>query len=133
MFVSRSDVSFRDSIQRDSCVTGAKAIASSDDGSGALSVGDRTNRSVDGDARTLPCEYGFTGNIGFQIVAGKSVASSATFRGPMRRSRYGASDVRHESAACRRSAGVKVTCINFSASANVSGDTAGPVPAPVPN
>src|ERR1043166_9676089 len=44
MFVSRSDVSWRDSIHRDSCVTGANAIASSVDGSGALSALLRTTR-----------------------------------------------------------------------------------------
>ena len=73
------------------------------------------------------------GSIGFQSVAGASVSAIATFRGPVRRSRYGASDRRHESAACCRSAGVIVTCISFSASANVAGVTAGPEPAPVPN
>ena len=49
--MSRSDVSCRDSIQRDSCVTGANAIASSDDGSGAASAFERTNRSRDGPGR----------------------------------------------------------------------------------
>ena len=68
------------------------------------------------------------GSIGFQSVAGASVAAIATLRGPVRRSRYGAIDVRHESAACCRSAGVIVTCISFSASANVAGVTAGPEP-----
>src|SRR5438876_11161620 len=126
MFVSRSDVSFRDSIHWDSWVTGAKAIASSEDGTAALSGFDRTNRSRDG-AAAIP------GSIGFQSVAGASVASIATFRGPVRRSKYCASDVRHESAACWRSAGVMVTCISFSASANVAGVTGGPAPAPVPN
>src|SRR5262249_40307540 len=40
---------------------------------------------------------------------------------------------RHESAACSRWAGVIVTCISFSASAKVAGDTGGPEPGPVPN
>src|SRR5437868_4459181 len=101
-------------------------MASSDDGSGAPSAFDRTNRSDDID-NTRP------GSTGFQSVAGASVASIATFRGPVRRSRYGASDSRHESAACWRSAGVIVTCISFSASANVAGVTTGPEPGPVPN
>ena len=73
-------MSCRDSIHRDSCVTGANAIASSDDGSGAPSAFERTNRSRDG-AGAMP------GSIGFQSVAGASVAAIATFRGPVRRSR----------------------------------------------
>src|SRR5581483_3730738 len=101
-------------------------MASSDDGSGAPSAFDRTNRSRDGNTAS-------PGSIGFQSVAGASVASIATFRGPVRRSRYGASDWRHESAACWRSAGVIVTCTSFSASANVADVTTGPEPVPVPN
>ena len=66
-------------------------------------------------------------------MAGESVAAIANLRGPVRRSRYGASDCRHESAACCRSAGVIVTCISRSASANVAGVTSGPDPVPVPN
>src|SRR5438876_10000914 len=125
MFVSRSDVSFRDSIHWDSWVTGAKAIASSEDGTAALSGFDRTNRSRDG-AAAIP------GSIGFQSVAGASVASIATFRGPVRRSKYCGSDVRHESAACWGAAGVMGTCISVSASAIVAGVTgvAGPAPGP---
>src|SRR5439155_18189220 len=101
-------------------------MASSDDGSGEPSGFDRTNRSRDGEA-AIP------GSIGCHSVAGASVAAIATFLGPVRRSKYCASDVRHESAACCRSAGVMVTCISFSASANVAGVTGGPAPAPVPN
>src|SRR5437667_11317970 len=126
MFVSRSDVSFRDSIHWDSWVTGAKAMASSEDGRAAPSGFDRTNRSPGGDA-AIP------GSIGFQSVAGASVAAIATFLGPVRRSKYWASEVRQESAACCRSAVVMATCISFSASANVAGVTGGPAPAPVPN
>src|SRR5215831_4135377 len=125
MFVSRSDVSFRDSIHRDSCITGAKAMLSSVDGRGAPSAFDRTNALREGDT-AIP------GSIGFQSVAGASVASIATLRGPVRRSRYWASDVRQVSAACWRSAAVIVTCVSFSASAKVSGVTGGPTPAPVP-
>ena len=73
------------------------------------------------------------GSIGFQRVAGESVAAIATLRGPVRRSKYWASEVRQVSAACCRSAAVIVTCISFSASAKVSGVTGGPAPAPVPN
>src|SRR5437870_4974926 len=126
MLVSLSDVSFRDSIHLDNCVTGAKAIASSEPGNAALSAFDLTNRARDDDA-AMP------GSIGFQRVAGASAGAIVNFRGPVRRSRYCASDVRHVSAACCRSASVIVTCISFSASANVAGETAGPEPAPVPN
>src|SRR5262245_47433576 len=72
------------------------------------------------------------GNTGFQIVAGTSAAVIATLRGPVRRSTYCAIDVRHVSAACWRSAVVMVTCISFSAFANVAGVTSGPEPGPVP-
>src|SRR5262245_59114091 len=126
MFVSRSDVSFLDSIHLDSCVTGANAMSSSLVGNGAASGFERTNLSWVGAG-------GMPGNIGFHSVAGASVSTSATRIGPVRRSRYCASDVRQVSAACCRSASVIVTCISFSASANVAGVTAGPEPAPVPN
>ena len=124
--MSRSEVSFLDSIHLDNCVTGAKAMASSEEGRGVSSAFDRTKRSRSSGAGT-------PGSRGCQSVAGASVSLIETLRGPVRRSRYGASDVRHESAACCRSAAVIVTCINFSASANVCGVTAGPEPAPVPN
>src|SRR5947207_3374994 len=125
MLVSPSDVSCRDSIHLESCVTGANAIASSDEGSEAASVFERMNWSRDGPA-AMP------GSIGFQSMAGASVGAIATLRGPVRRSRYGASDRRHVPAACCRSAAVIVTCISFSASANVAGETMGPEPVPVP-
>src|SRR5262245_23748337 len=101
-------------------------MSSSDDGSAAPSVLDRTNRS--GKAGAVS-----PGIAGFQTVAGASVSDIATFLGPVRRSRYCASDWRHEPAAWRRSAGVIVTCISLSASANVAAVTSGPEPAPVPN
>ena len=123
--MSRSDVSALDSIQRESRVTGANAMASSADGSGTPSAFDRTNRSRNG-VTVMP------GSIGFQIAAGASVGARAIFRGPVRRSRYCASVCLHVAAACCRSAGVIVTCISFSASANVAGETAGPEPVPVP-
>src|SRR5262249_57226888 len=72
------------------------------------------------------------GSIGFHSVAGVSVGAMLTLRGPVRRSRYGAIDWRHESAACCRSAAVIVTCISFSASANVAADTTGPDAVPAP-
>src|SRR5262245_2178976 len=125
MFVSRSEESSRDSIHLDSCVTGANAMSASDDGSAAPPVLDRTNRSGADSA-------GAPGSAGFQSVAGASVSVIATFRGPVRRSRYCASDWRHELAACCRSAGVIVTCISLSASANVAAVTSGPEPTPVP-
>src|ERR1700749_3294426 len=105
MFVSRSEVSCRDSIHLDSLVTGEKAMSSSDDGSGTPSSFERMNLSGTDD-NAIP------GSIGFQSVAGASAASIATLRGPVRRSRYGAIDSRQESAACWRSAGVIVTCVN---------------------
>src|SRR5262249_29208329 len=105
--------------------TGANAMWSADDGSAATTDLDRTNRSGAGGV-VRP------GSAGFQMVAGASVSAIATFRGPVRRSRYCASDWRHEPAACCRSAGVIVTCISLSASANVCVVTSGPEPAPVP-
>jgi hypothetical protein len=62
----------------------------------------------------------------FQTVAGASVGSSCTFRGPTRRSTNAAMDVRQLFAAICRSASVIGTCISFSASAKVAGDTSGP-------
>src|SRR4029453_2570445 len=127
MVVNRSDVSRLDSIHRDNSVSGANAMASSDDGSGEAAAFERTKRSREEDAAGTP------GRSGFQTVAGASASSIATFRGPVRRSRYGAIDCRHESAACWRSAGVSVTCVSFSASANVAGVTAGPAPGAAAN
>src|SRR5262249_58142813 len=64
--------------------------------------------------------------FGFQRVAGATPGSSATLRGPTRRSSCGAIDRGQLSAAISRSEGLIVTCISFSASANVAGDTGGP-------
>src|SRR5262245_46564569 len=100
-------------------------MSSSFEGSGAPSGIERTNLSLVGNAVS-------PGSIGFQMVAGESVAAIETLRGPVRRSRYCASEVRQVSAACCRSAGVIVTCINFSASSKVAGVTGGPAPGPVP-
>ena len=86
----------------------------------------RTNRSRAGPAVT-------PGSSGFQRVAGASVGSSATLRGPVRRSSSGAIDVRQLAAAILRCASVIVTCTSFSASANVAGVTSGPTAGAVPN
>src|SRR5688572_11301455 len=120
MFVSRSDVSLRDSIHRACCATVAYAMSASFVGSGTSAAAERTKRSV-ASALTLSREAS-----GVQIVAGASVSSSASLRGPVRRSNSAASDVRQLRDAISRCAGVIVTCISFSASANVAGETSGP-------
>src|SRR4051812_2151354 len=73
------------------------------------------------------------GRAGFHWLAGATVGSSATLRGPVRRSYSGASDTRQLAAAWARSAAVYVTCASFSASAMVVGEIAGPTTGPVPN
>src|SRR5688572_23544025 len=73
------------------------------------------------------------GSSGFHTVAGASESAIVTLRGPVRRSRYGASDCRQDAAACSRSAAVSVTCISFSACSKVAGVTGGPAPAPEAN
>src|SRR5215467_10951086 len=70
---------------------------------------------------------------GIHTVAGGTSGSSATFRGPVRRSRSGARVRCQLEAACSRSEGRIVIWASFSASANVAGDTGGPVIGPVPN
>ena len=70
--------------------------------------------------------------VGFQLVAGRTWASSATLRGPTRRSRSGAIERRQLVAARLRSASVIDTCASFSASANVAEVTGGPDVGPVP-
>src|SRR5262245_66361439 len=70
---------------------------------------------------------------GVQTVAGATSASSATLRGPLRRSISGASDRCQLDAASSRSDGRIVICTSFSASANVPAETGGPVTGPVPN
>ncbi len=72
------------------------------------------------------------GIAGFHRLAGASPGSSATLRGPVRRSYSGAIDTRQLPAACARSAGVSSTCMSLSASANVAGLTSGPTEGPVP-
>src|SRR5262245_19487338 len=119
MLVRRSDVSAFFSIHRDSCVTGANAMSASFAGSGPGSALLRANASRDGPTACPP-------RFGFQRVAGATPGSSATLRGPTRRSSCGAIDRGQLSAAISRSEGLIVTCISFSASANVAGDTGGP-------
>src|SRR5581483_10573447 len=119
MFVSRVDDSFRDSIHRESFVTGANAMSASFAGSGPGSVLLRTKRSRVGPAGVGP-------RFGFHCVAGATVGSSAILRGPVRRSSSAAIDVRQLDAAMRRSASAICTCTSFSASPNVTGDTSGP-------
>ena len=65
-------------------------------------------------------------------MAGASAGSSASFRGPTRRSSSGASDLLQLVAAMSRSASESVTCASFSASAKVAGDTCGPTAGAVP-
>ena len=101
MLVRRSDVSFFCSIQRDRCVTGAKAISASLAGSGGGSSWLRTKASRVG----TNCP----GSTGFHRVAGATSGSSATFRGPTRRSSSGAIDRRQVSAAIFRSSAFMVT------------------------
>ncbi len=57
---------------------------------------------------------------------GANSGSSATLRGPTRRSYSGAIPLRQLATASLRSASVNLTWTSFSASANVSGDTSGP-------
>jgi hypothetical protein len=72
------------------------------------------------------------GRLGFHCVAGASVASSAIFRGPVRRSSSGAICIRQLLAAVARSAGVICNHTSFSASAKVAADTSGPTAGAVP-
>jgi len=79
MWVSRSEVSARDSIHRDSDAIGAKAISASSVGRGAAAGALRTKRSFVGPGAS-------PGSIGSHTAAGATAGSSATFRGPVRRS-----------------------------------------------
>ena len=65
-------------------------------------------------------------DAGSQRVAGASVGSSPIFRGPVRRSRSAAMDVRQLFAIIWRCASVICTWSNFSASENVAAETSGP-------
>src|SRR2546428_2841155 len=126
MLVRRSDVSFRFSIQRESRVTGAKAISSSVAGRGPGSIRLRTKRWYSG-VQVDP------GRAGFQREAGAISDSRLTLRGPVRRSSIAAIDRRQLSAAMVRSASLMVTCMSFSASRNVVVETGGPTSGDVPN
>ncbi len=125
MRVRRSELSLRVSIQRESLLTGAKAISASLMGSGPGSAAERTKRSRPGPA-VMP------GRTGFHCVAGAIVDSIATLRGPVRRSYTEARVRRQLEAAMSRSAGVSDTCTNFSASAKVFAVTSGPTCGAVP-
>src|SRR5512140_856791 len=72
------------------------------------------------------------GRAGFHWLAGATVGSSATLRGPVRRSYSGASDTRQLVAAWVRWAAVYVTWVSFSASAMVVAEISGPTTGPVP-
>src|SRR3954464_4902579 len=92
MSVSRSEVSCRDSIQREIFVTDANAISSSRAGREAVLPWLLINRSR--------CSAGLLpGNIGSQRVAGATLDSSASCRGPVRRSYTDARVRRHVDAA----------------------------------
>jgi hypothetical protein len=114
------------SIQRESCETGANAMSASLAGSDVALARLRTNASRVGAGCVSMRD-------GIHTVAGATSGSSATFRGPVRRSRSGARVRCQLEAACSRSEGRIVICTSFSASANVAGDTGGPVIGPVPN
>src|SRR5437867_6159081 len=125
MFVRRSEVSCFRSIQRDSAVTGEKAMSASLEGSGTAALGLRTNASRAGPAASRV-------RAGFHRVAGATCGSNVIFLGPTRRSRSGAIDCRQLAAAISRSAALIVTCASCSASANVTDDTGGPDTGAVP-
>src|SRR3954454_6839053 len=94
-------------------------------GSGTVAAGLRTKASrVEGGSAG--------GATGFHRVAGATVASIESLRGPVRRSSSGAIDRGQVAAAVWRSDSVSVTRASFSASANVAADTDGPDTGPVP-
>ena len=66
-------------------------------------------------------------------VAGATVVSIASFRGPVRRSYTAAIVLRQLPAATARSVAFISNCTNFSASAKVVVDTSGPTAGPAPN
>src|SRR5580704_8894573 len=73
------------------------------------------------------------GRIGSQREAGASVASSASLRGPVRRSYKPAIVLRQLAAAITRSVLLIGASTSFSASAKVETVTSGPTAGPVPN
>ena len=106
-------------------MTGANAMSASFFGSGPGSALLGTKRSRAGPGAT-------PGIVGFQIVAGESVVSSASLRGPVRRSMVDAIVLGQLAASCAWSAAVISTRASFCASATVvtviSGPTGGAVP-----
>src|ERR1700678_702934 len=119
MLVSRSDVSWRFSIQRESRVTGAKAMSSSFLGSGPGSILLRINKLRSGPA-------GCPGRAACVCDQGANAASSATLRGPTRLSYSGAIPLRQLATTCSLSLSLNSIWTSFSASAKVSGETSGP-------
>ena len=87
--------------------------------------------------RTIRFESGLfvrrPGRMGFHCVAGASSDSSASLRGPVRRSDIGAICMRQFSAACSRSVDLISICTSFSASEKVAPVTCGPTAGEVPN
>src|ERR1022692_2744954 len=73
------------------------------------------------------------GKTGSHCELGARDGSNPTLRGPVRRSYSGAMVVRQLPAATARSVPVSSTCMSFSASAKVEGDTSGPTAGAVPN
>src|SRR5262249_52692937 len=100
-------------------------MSSSREGSGSGSLFDRMKRSFAG-----PLER--PGKTGFHWEYGARVDSSATWRGPLRRSYKAAMVCRQLAAAIERSAVLNSTWASLSASANVVVETCGPTPGPVP-
>jgi hypothetical protein len=126
MFVSRSEVICRVSIQRESFVRGAYAMSSSFAGREPGLALLLTNRSY--------CTTIFKlGSAGSHRVAGARLDSSGSFRGPVRRSYTDARVRRHVAAAIARSVSASGNWTSFSASAKVFTDTSGPKAGPAPN
>src|SRR5215831_21338143 len=97
MYVRCSEVSLPCSIQRESLVTGAKAMSASFEGRGPGSELVRTKRSHDAAGRS-------SGSTESYREKGASVGSRATLRGPVRRSMRAAMFTRQEEigrASCR--------------------------------
>src|SRR5215475_9833419 len=125
MRVSRSDVIFFVSIQRERCVTGEKAIASSlFDNSGTALV--LTKRSRLGPTFN-------PGSAGFQLEYGTTEAGNSTLCGPTRRKYTSDKFPRQLAAACSSCALLISTWTSFCPSTNVFTETCGPTPWLVPN
>ena len=94
-------------------------MSSSFAGSGVAATLDGTKRSRAGPTCARP-------SAGNQVVAGASPSSSATLRGPVRRSSSAAIEVGQLATAISRCASVMLTCASFSASAKVAVVSFGP-------